>query len=198
MIITSDILYRWGKTLNLKNIVDLALTQCQSVEKVLVIRRSPEYLCQMTVDRDFWYHEASNGKSDTYEAEHMDAEDMLFILYTSGTTGSPKGIIHTTAGYMVGAYLTNRYIFDIHDTDVYWCTADIGWITGHSYVVYGPLLNAATVFIYEGSPDFPDKDCFWELIARHRVSIFFTLRLLSSELLCAGVMSTLISTIYRL
>ena len=124
--------------------------------------------------RDHWYHRLMQHASPVCEPEAMDAEDMLYILYTSGTTGKPKGIVHTTGGYLVGTYATTKWVFDLKESDVYWCTADIGWVTGHSYVVYGPLANGATVVMYEGAPDWPQKDRFWELIERHGVTIFYT------------------------
>ncbi len=128
----------------------------------------------MEPGRDFWWHDLVAGASDECAAEPMDAEDMLFVLYTSGTTGKPKGIVHTTAGYLVGAATTHRYVFDIKESDVYWCTADIGWVTGHSYVVYGPLANGATSLMYEGTPDYPDRDRFWSIIDKYGVNIFYT------------------------
>ena len=124
--------------------------------------------------RDHWYHRLMQEAGDFVEPEPMDAEDMLYILYTSGTTGKPKGIVHTTGGYLVGAYATTKWVFDLKDEDVYWCTADIGWVTGHSYVVYGPLANGATVVMYEGAPDWPDKDRFWQIVERYGVTIFYT------------------------
>ena len=122
----------------------------------------------MKAGRDHWYHELMQDASARCEPEPMDAEDMLYILYTSGTTGKPKGIVHTTGGYLVGTYATTKLVFDLHDDDVYWCTADIGWVTGHSYVVYGPLANGATVVMYEGAPDWPQKDRFWSIIEQLR------------------------------
>ena len=124
--------------------------------------------------RDHWYHRLMQDAPYTCEPEHMDAEDMLYILYTSGTTGKPKGIVHTTGGYLVGTYATTKWVFDLKDDDVYWCTADIGWVTGHSYVVYGPLANGATVLMYEGAPDWPEKDRFWQIVERYGVTIFYT------------------------
>ena len=176
LVITADGGYRRGKIIPLKDLVDLGIEGCASVEKVLVIRRSEaENLpCKMQDGRDVWYHEVSQGKSLTHEAQHMDAEDMLFLLYTSGTTGHPKGVIHSTGGYMVGTYLTTKVIFDIKPNDVYWCTADVGWITGHSYVVYGPLLNGGTTLIFEGAPNHPNEGRFWEIIEKYRVTIFYT------------------------
>ena len=129
----------------------------------------------MKAGRDRWYHELMTPSAPPWcEPEAMDAEDVLYILYTSGTTGKPKGIVHTTGGYLVGAYATTKWVFDLKDDDVFWCTADIGWVTGHSYVVYGPLANGATCVMYEGSPDWPEKDRFWEIIERHGVTIFYT------------------------
>ena len=128
----------------------------------------------MVSGRDVWWHDLVEKQSSVCDPEPMDSEDMLFMLYTSGTTGKPKGIVHTTGGYMVGTYATTKWIFDLKDDDVYWCTADCGWITGHSYITYGPLANGATQVLYEGSPDYPDKDRFWEIVAKYGVSILYT------------------------
>jgi acetyl-CoA synthetase len=143
---------------------------------VVVVRRREADPLPVTMQegRDHWYHELMAGASASCDPEPMDAEDILYILYTSGTTGKPKGIVHTTAGYLVGAYATTRWVFDLRDDDVYWCTADLGWVTGHSYVVYGPLANGATVLMYEGAPDWPEKDRFWALVERHGVTILYT------------------------
>ena len=131
-------------------------------------------MVHMQEGRDHWYHRLMQDAPFTCEPEKMDAEDLLYILYTSGTTGKPKGIMHTTGGYLTGTYATTKWVFDIKDDDVFWCTADIGWVTGHSYVVYGPLANGATVVMYEGAPDWPEKDRFWEIIERYGVTIFYT------------------------
>jgi acetyl-CoA synthetase len=175
-VITSDGGWRRGRFIPLKATIDAALADCPTVAKVLVVKRDlyrPSE-AQWTAGRGLWYHEESQDVSSEHEAEEMEAEDMLFLLYTSGTTGSPKGVMHSTGGYMVGVYASTHYIFDIKASDVYWCTADIGWITGHSYVIYGPLLNAATVLIFEGAPDHPNQGRFWDLIERHRVTVFYT------------------------
>ena len=155
--------------------VDEALRGTPTIEKVVVVRRVGEAAkISMEPGRDLWWHELVAAASDQCAAEPMDAEDMLFVLYTSGTTGKPKGIVHTTGGYLVGAATTHHYIFDIKENDVYWCTADIGWVTGHSYVVYGPLANGATSLMYEGTPDYPDRDRFWSIIDKYGVNIFYT------------------------
>lgn len=176
LVITADGSWRRGNVLPLKNIVDQAIAGCPSITDVIVVRRSSwmSYPCHIREGRDHWYHRLVDRASLHCPAEEMESEDMLFLLYTSGTTGKPKGIIHTTGGYMVYTYLTMKYIFDIKPEDLYWCTADIGWVTGHSYVVYGPLLNGATCLLYEGSPDWPERDRFWELIERYGVTIFYT------------------------
>jgi acetyl-CoA synthetase len=173
VVITSDGGWRRGKKVGLKSIVDNALKSTPSIEKVLVYQRTGEAVT-MQAGRDVWWHEAMAKVTVDSPAEPMDAEDMLFILYTSGTTGKPKGIVHTTGGYMTGVYATTKWIFDLKENDVFWCTADIGWITGHSYVVYGPLSNGATILMYEGAPDFPDQGRFWQLIEKYKVSIFYT------------------------
>ena len=141
---------------------------------MIVQRRHSPFVEEFVEGRDHWYHDLMRRASHVCEPETVDAEDMLYILYTSGTTGKPKGIVHTTGGYLVGTYATTRWVFDLKEEDVYWCTADIGWVTGHSYVVYGPLAAGATVVMYEGAPDFPHKDRFWEIIERHGVTIFYT------------------------
>ena len=176
VLITADGGFRRGQTVPLKKIADEALEGTSTIEHVVVVRRGAGGSeVALTSDREHWYHELMTPDVNPWcEPEKMDAEDLLYILYTSGTTGKPKGIVHTTGGYLVGTYATTKWIFDLKDDDVFWCTADIGWVTGHSYVVYGPLTNGATVVMYEGSPDWPDKDRFWDLIERHGVSVFYT------------------------
>ncbi len=172
-VVTADGGYRRGGTVPLKANVDDAIAKVGLVERVVVLRRTGQPV-EMVAGRDVWWDDAIAGQADACEAEPMDAEDVLFVLYTSGSTGKPKGVVHTTAGYLAGAYLTTRLVFDVRDDDVYWCTADVGWITGHSYVVYGPLSNGATTFLYEGAPNFPDWGRFWDMVARHRISILYT------------------------
>jgi acetyl-CoA synthetase len=174
IVVTQDISYRRGGEIKLKAIVDEAMERCPGVRNVVVYQRQPKTTVAMKDGRDLWWHELMAKASAECAAEPMDAEDPLFILYTSGTTGKPKGLVHTTGGYSVGTYLTSKYIFDLHEEDVYWCTADIGWITGHSYVVYGPLQNGATVLMYEGAPNFPENDRFWQIVDDHKVSVFYT------------------------
>ena len=173
LIITADGGYRRGAVVALKKNVDDALTKTQLVEKVVVLKRTGSAV-EMKDGRDFWWHDLVKDESTDCPAEPMDAEDLLFILYTSGSTGKPKGIIHSTGGYMVGAYVTTKYVFDLQDNDLYWCTADVGWITGHSYVVYGPLLNGATTLLYEGAPNYPDFSRFWAMVQRHKATVFYT------------------------
>src|SRR5205809_7853022 len=176
VLITADGGHRRGGIVQLKQVADEAVTGTKSIEHVIVYQRgsSTSIPVTMKAGRDHWYHELMSSASPVCAPEPMDAEDMLYILYTSGTTGKPKGIVHTTGGYLVGTYATTKMVFDLRDDDVYWCTADLGWVTGHSYVVYGPLANGATVLMYEGAPDWPDKDRFWSLIERHRVTVFYT------------------------
>ncbi|MBM3975860.1 MAG: acetate--CoA ligase [Planctomycetes bacterium] len=172
-VITADGSWRRGKLLPLKSVVDEALASCKGVHTALVVKRAG---CEVAWDarRDVWYHELVARQSATRAPEPMDSEDLLFLLYTSGSTGKPKGIMHTTGGYVLGAALSARYVFDLRDEDVYWCTADVGWVTGHSYVVYGPLANAATIVMYEGAPDAPHRGRFWELVQKHKVTILYT------------------------
>ena len=173
MIITSDGAFRGNKTIDLKGIVDEALDRCTCVERVLVVKRIESEI-QMKSGRDFWIAPLLEKASDTCEIEIMDAEDPLFILYTSGSTGMPKGMVHSTAGYMVYSAYTFKNTFQYTENDVYWCTADIGWITGHSYIVYGPLANGATTLMFEGVPSYPDFGRFWEIVQKHKVNQFYT------------------------
>jgi acetyl-CoA synthetase len=174
LVITADGGYRKGAVFNLKNAVDEAVAQTPTVEKVLVVKRGDNDVAWVE-GRDLWWHDEMASMTDDHIAQGFPAENPLFILYTSGTTGKPKGILHTSGGYLTQASFTHRNVFDLHpETDVYWCTADIGWITGHSYVVYGPLANGATQVIYEGTPDFPQPGRWWDIIEKHKVSIFYT------------------------
>jgi len=174
VLITADGAWRRGSVVALKDIADEALGDTPSIEHVLVLRRT-ESECTMQPGRDLWWHEAVTRQSPECAAESMDAEDLLYILYTSGTTGRPKGIMHTTGGYLTQVAYTHKYVFDLKpDTDVYWCTADVGWVTGHSYIVYGPLANRTTSVLYEGTPDYPDRDRFWSIIEKYKVTLFYT------------------------
>ena len=173
VIVTADGGYRRGVELKLKEIVDEAALQCPSVRHVVVFQRTHSKVA-MRPGRDHWWHELTKTVGADCPAEQLDSEHPLYILYTSGTTGKPKGILHTTGGYLTQAAYTTKLVFDLKDNDVYWCTADIGWVTGHSYVVYGPLTCGATVLMYEGAPNYPDFDRFWDMIERHKVNIFYT------------------------
>ena len=173
LIITADGGWRRGRVIELKASVDRALPSAPSVEHVIVLKRTGTEIT-MAAGRDLWWHELMAGAEDTHRARAHESETPLFILYTSGSTGKPKGVLHTTAGYLLGVTLTTKYVFDIKDTDIYWCTADIGWVTGHSYVVYGPLAVGATVMMYEGAPNHPGPDRFWDIIDRHGVTVFYT------------------------
>ncbi len=173
LIVTADGGYRRGSEIKLKEIVDRAADQCPAVENVIVYRRTGSAV-EMKAGRDHWWHDLMESVEADCLAEELDSEHPLFILYTSGTTGKPKGILHTTGGYITQTAYSTKLVFDLKDEDIYWCTADIGWVTGHSYVVYGPLANGATVFMYEGAPNFPDFDRFWAMIDRHKINILYT------------------------
>jgi acetyl-CoA synthetase len=173
MVVTADGAYRRGSEIALKPAVDEALKHTPSVTGCIVVRRTGTKV-HMELGRDHWWHQLMETVDAHCPAEELDSEHPLYILYTSGTTGKPKGILHTTAGYLLQTHLTSKWVFDLKDEDTYWCTADIGWVTGHSYVVYGPLSNGATVLMYEGAPNYPEPDRFWQIIERHRVSIFYT------------------------
>ncbi|ATH80855.1 acetate--CoA ligase [Ectopseudomonas hydrolytica] len=172
-VITADEGVRGGKYIPLKNNVDKALQSCPNVSTVVVVERTQGDVAWVE-GRDLWYHQALKEVDADCPAEPMDAEDPLFILYTSGSTGKPKGVLHTTGGYLLGAAMTHKYVFDYHEGDVYWCTADVGWVTGHSYIVYGPLANAATTLMFEGVPNYPDASRFWQVIDKHQVNTFYT------------------------
>jgi acetyl-CoA synthetase len=172
-VITADGGWRRGKVVPLKQNVDAALEKSPTVEKCIVYNRCNQEVT-MKPGRDVWWHEITAEASDKCPAEQLDSEHPLYILYTSGSTGKPKGVLHTTAGYLLGTSLTHRWVFDLKEDDTFWCTADVGWVTGHSYIVYGPLANGATTVMYEGAPDFPQKDRFWSIIEKYKVNIFYT------------------------
>jgi len=175
VLVTADGGWRRGNVVPLKRNADEAVSGTPSIDHVVVVRRvGQQAAVNWQPGRDIWWHTAMAQAPEHCEPEEMDSEDLLYTLYTSGTTGKPKGVMHTTGGYMVGTYLTTKWVFDLKEDDVYWCTADIGWVTGHSYIVYGPLANGATTVMYEGTPDFPDKDRFWAIVEQYRVTILYT------------------------
>ena len=185
LVITADEGRRGGKIVPLKRNVDEALASARGVEKVLVVRNTGNEV-PMKGARDVWWHEAAADADDDCPPAEMSAEDPLFILYTSGSTGKPKGVLHTSGGYLVFAAMTHQYVFDYHDGDIYWCTADVGWVTGHSYIVYGPLANGATTLMFEGVPNYPDASRFWQVIDKHKVNIFYTAPTAIRALMGAG------------
>ena len=175
LLVTCDGTFRGAKAVPQKNGADDAVNACPSIEKVIVVRRVGDKItCAMKEGRDLWWHEEMAKASASCEPEWMDAEAPLFILYTSGSTGKPKGVLHTTGGYLVFVAYTHKMIFDYHEEDIFWCTADIGWVTGHSYIVYGPLCNGATTVIFEGVPNYPDVSRFWKIVEKYKVTIFYT------------------------
>jgi acetyl-CoA synthetase len=173
VLITADGSFRRGGIVPLKKNVDEALKECPDVDTVIVLKRTRQEIA-MQAGRDVWWDDFIKDAPAYCAPEKMDSEDMLYLLYTSGSTGKPKGIVHTTGGYLTGVYATTKWIFDLHDTDVFWCTADIGWVTGHSYIVYGPLANGTTSVMYEGTPDYPDKDRFWRIVEKYGITICYT------------------------
>jgi acetyl-CoA synthetase len=176
LLITADGGWRRGTVVALKNEADKALARTPSIENVVIVKRphGDPFPCHVKEGRDHWYHRLMQEAAVDCPAEELDSEDILYILYTSGTTGKPKGIVHTTGGYAVGTHFTTKYVFDVKESDIFWCTADVGWVTGHSYIVYGPLQCGATVLMYEGAPNHPEPDRFWDMIERHKVDVFYT------------------------
>jgi acetyl-CoA synthetase len=185
LVITADEGIRGGRTVPLKENVDIALSKCPNVHTAIVIQRTGEDVA-WNENRDVWYQDAMKNASIDCPAAEMDAEDPLFILYTSGSTGKPKGVLHTTAGYLLYTAMTHKYVFDYHENDIFWCTADVGWVTGHSYIVYGPLCNGATTLMFEGVPTYPDASRFWQIVDKHKVNTFYTAPTAIRALMCKG------------
>ena len=185
LVITADEGIRGGRTVPLKENVDIALSKCPNVHTTIVIQHTGEDVA-WNENRDVWYQDAMKNASTDCPAAEMDAEDPLFILYTSGSTGKPKGVLHTTAGYLLYTAMTHKYVFDYHENDIFWCTADVGWVTGHSYIIYGPLCNGATTLMFEGVPTYPDASRFWQIVDKHKVNTFYTAPTAIRALMCKG------------
>ena len=185
LVITADEGIRGGRTVPLKENVDIALSKCPNVHTAIVIQRTGGDVA-WNENRDVWYQDAMKNASTDCPAAEMDAEDPLFILYTSGSTGKPKGVLHTTAGYLLYTAMTHKYVFDYHENDIFWCTADVGWVTGHSYIIYGPLCNGATTLMFEGVPTYPDASRFWQVVDKHEVNTFYTAPTAIRALMCKG------------